>query len=201
VDTRAVFGAVRQAALDHGYPEMVVWIRWTQVLMAGALRDEDGAAAWARESRELAEAQGNPSISDVMSSLTLARALGFEGDAKAKLEIAGGALQMIRDLRDVGASEPEALELIAEAHLALGQVVEARRAAAEATALTAERGTYGYAISAYGSLARAQLALDEPMSEVERTLGEYAAAIQHTGMRVFERELAELRALLPEGAR
>ncbi len=38
------------------------------------------------------------------------------------------------------------------------------------------------------------------MSEVERTLDQYAAAVQHTGMRVFERELAELRAFLPEGS-
>ncbi len=82
----------------------------------------------------------------------------------------------------------------------LGQLAEARRAAAEAAALTSERATYGYAISSYGSLARAQLALDEPASEVERTLDEYAAAIEHTGMRLFERELTELRALLPEGA-
>ena len=193
VDIRVALGAARQAALDHGYPEMVVWIRWTQVSLAAALRDEDGAASWAREARELAENQG--SLSDVMSNV----ALGLEGDAKAQLATAGDALRTIRDNRDAGAAEPEALLLIAEAHLALGQLVEARRAAGEAAALTTERATYGYAILSYGSLARAQLALDEPVSEVERTLDVYAAAIEHTGMRVYERELAELRALLPKG--
>ena len=147
----------------------------------------------------LAENQGS-SLSDVMSNIALARALGFEGDAKAQLATAGDALRTIRDNRGAGCAEPEALQLIAEAHLALGQLVEARRAAAEATALTSERATYGYGILSYGSLARAQLALDEPASEVERTLDEYAAAIEYTGMRLFERELAELRALLPEGA-
>ena len=70
-----------------------------------------------------------------------------------------------------------------------------------ATALTGERATYGYAILSYGSLARAQLALGEPASEVARTLDEYAAAIEYTGMRMCERELAELRARLPAGAR
>ncbi len=85
--------------------------------------------------------------------------------------------------------------------MALGQAEDARRAAAEATALMTERGLYGRSLSAFGSLARAQLALDEPASEVERTLDEYAAAIRYTGMRVFERELAELRALLPEDSR
>jgi hypothetical protein len=50
------------------------------------------------------------------------------------------------------ASEPEALQLVAEARLALGQPVEARRAAAEAIALMTERATYGYVISAYGAL-------------------------------------------------
>ena len=134
-----------------------------------------------------------------MSNVALAHALGLEGDAKAQLATAGDALRTIRDNRDAGAAEPEALLLIAEAHLALGQLVEARRAAGEAAALTTERATYGYAILSYGSLARAQLALDEPVSEVERTLDVYAAAIEHTGMRVYERELAELRALLPKG--
>ena len=85
--------------------------------------------------------------------------------------------------------------------MALGQAQEARRAAAEATALMAERGIYGWSLPAFAALARAQLALDEPVSEVERTLDAYAAAIQHTGMRVFERELAELRTALQECTR
>ena len=105
---------------------------------------------------------------------------------------AGDVLQTIRETRGVGSLEAQALQLVAEAHLALGQAEEARRTAAEATALMAERGTYGWSLSAFGSLARAQLARSEPVSEVERTLDAYAAAIQRTGMRVFERELAEL---------
>ena len=195
MDTRAVFGAHRQLALDHGYSEMAVWIRWDQAQAAAALRDEDGVASWARETRELAEELGK--LADVMSRLTLARALGFEGDAKAKLETADDVLRTIRETRGAGSSEAEALQLVAEAHLALGQAEEARRAAAEATALMAERGAYGFSFPAFGALARAQLARSEPVSEVERTLDEYAAAIQHTGMRVFERELAELRAASP----
>lgn len=48
---------------------------------------------------------------------------------------------------------------------------------------------------------RAQLALNEPASEVERTLDEFAAAIKLTGMRIFDRDLDELRTLLSERAR
>ena len=65
----------------------------------------------------------------------------------------------------------------------------------------AERGTYGWSLSAFASLARAQLALGEAASEVESTLDAYAAAIRHTGMRVFEREMAELGAALQERTR
>jgi class 3 adenylate cyclase len=192
VDLRAP-DALRQAALDRGYPEMMVWVRFDQIMLA-VLRGQDGAAAWARESCEVAENLGG--LSGVVSKLGLARALGFEGDANAKLEAAAEALQTIRDDRYASYAEPNALELIAEAHLALGQPQEARRAAAEATGLVGERATFAYALSCYGALARAQLALGEPRSQVEHTLDEYAAAIRHTGGRVFEPDLAELRALL-----
>ncbi len=43
--------------------------------------------------------------------------------------------------------------------------------------------------------------LGEAALGVESTLHAYAAAIQHTGMRVFERELAELRTALQERTR
>ena len=98
-----------------------------------------------------------------------------------------------------GFAEPEALQLMAEAYLALDRPAEARRAAAEAATLMTERATYGFGISCYGTLARVQLAQREAPSEVEGTLNEYAAAIEHTGMRLYEREVAELRALLQAG--
>ncbi len=197
-DSRVDLGEARRLALAHGYPEMVVWIRWGQVFVAEARRDTDGATPWAREARELAENQGG--LSDVMSSLTLARALGFEGKAEEQLATAGDALQRIRGNRDAGCAEPEALQLMADAHLGLGQLTEARRAAAEAAAMTGERKTYGYGMLSYGSLARAQLALDEPESQIARTLDDWAAAIEYTGMRMCERELADLRARLSERA-
>jgi len=37
--------------------------------------------------------------------------------------------------------------------------------------------------------------------EVGRTLDAYAAAISHTGMRLYERELAELRTVLQQRTR
>ena len=157
------------------------------------------AASWAREARELAEEQGS-NLADLMARAALAIALGFEGDAQAKLDTASGVLETIRETAGLYCVEGEALQLVAEAQLALGQPEEARRAASEAIALMAERGLHGWSLPAFGALARAQLARGEPASEVERTLDAYAAAIEHTGMRVFERELAELRALLSEGS-
>ena len=74
------------------------------------------------------------------------------------------------------------------------------RSAARGAALTSERKSYYYGILTYSSLARAQLALDEPASEIERTLEEFSAAIEHTGMHSYDRHLAELRTLLAERA-
>jgi class 3 adenylate cyclase len=198
VDFRATLGEARQTALDHGYPEMVVWIRWVQVLLAAKLRDTDGVSAWVRESREIAGDQ--PGLTGIMASLTNARSLGIEGKADAQLELAIEALRLIRERRDAASTEPDALDLIATAYLTLGEPVKARAVAAEGAALLAERETYGFGIWIHGTLARAQLALEEPTADIERTLDEYTSAIERTGMHLNDRVVAELRELLQERA-
>ena len=56
----------------------------------------------------------------MVSKLSLATSLCFEGDATAKLEAANDALRTIRGEQYVINAEPRALQFIAEAHLALG---------------------------------------------------------------------------------
>ena len=52
----------------------------------------------------------------------------------------------------------------------------------------------------YAVLARAQLALEEPVADIARTLDEYEALLARTGFRIYEGELHELRARVAERA-
>jgi class 3 adenylate cyclase len=199
IDIRSIFGAAEQAARDHDYPEMAVWIPWVQVLQAEKRRDTDNVMVWARESLELAGDQRG--LTGVMSRITHARALGIDGQAQAQLDLANETLRMIREDRDSASTEPDALDLIALAHLRLDNPIEARTAAAEAIALVVARQTYGFGIWAYGTLARAQLAIGEATEQIEQTLDDYAVAIEHTGMHLFDAEVAELRAVVQNRSR
>jgi hypothetical protein len=136
-----------------------------------------------------------------MSRITHARALGIDGQAQAQLDLANETLRMIREDRDSASTEPDALDLIALAHLRLDNPLEARTAAAEAIALVVARQTYGFGIWAYGTLARAQLAIGEATEQIEQTLDDYAVAIEHTGMHLFDAEVAELRAVVQNRSR
>jgi class 3 adenylate cyclase len=196
IDSRAAFGAARQAALDHGYPEMVVWIRNLQTLVARILGDTSEAAAWARESLDIAEDKG--SLSDRMSNLSLARSLGYEGNAEAQLEVAHECLRKVRETRDARCCEVDALAIMADAYLALGDRDDSLDTADEATRLIMERGTYGYGFTAFGTLVEARLAFDAAASEVESALDRYASALDHTGNHLFARELEGFRAQLAE---
>jgi class 3 adenylate cyclase len=199
-DAEAAFSSGRRAALDHGYPEMVLWIRSQQILLCGfdPSRRREGAAAWARECRELAEGLGQHNVLGANNSLAQVR--GFEGDVEGKLALALETFQTLRDTRGSLLQELYALLLVAEAHLELGHHPDARRAAAELIALNAARETHFISSPAFGTLARAQLALHEPVADIEQTLDEYSAVLQYTGIRLFDRDLAELRGLISERA-
>ena len=55
-------------------------------------------------------------------------------------------------------------------------------------------GAVGWNALGYLTLARIQLARDEPAPDIERTLAAYEAVIERTGMRVLEEGLREMRA-------
>lgn len=148
----------------------------------------------ARTALELAESQG-PNSQNVAQAV-LSFALGFEGQAAAQLENSAELVRRIASAFPSHALLGQALHLLADAHLRLGHWADARRVAAETTARMTETEIWGWSLPAYGTLARAQLELGEPAPAIRATLDEYAATIDHTGMLVFGRELAELRARL-----
>jgi class 3 adenylate cyclase len=183
--------ATVRLAVEHGYPEQAVWARWSQVQLAHALGAEDDTSARTREALALAEEQGINN--QIMARSMQGFALALEGKREEQLAAMRELLQMIREKRVARFMEGLVLRHVADAHLGLGQLNEARGAAAEAVAHMADSQIYGWAIDAFGVLARAQLALVEPESAVTGTLDAYDAAIERTGMRAYERELARLR--------
>ena len=118
---------------------MVVWIRNLQTLAARILGDTSESAAGAREARAFAEDKG--SLSDQMSNLSLARSLGYEGNAEAQLELAHECLRKIRETRDTRCCEVDALAIMADAYLALGDREDSLGTADEAARLIMERGS------------------------------------------------------------
>jgi class 3 adenylate cyclase/tetratricopeptide (TPR) repeat protein len=186
-----------QLAADLGYPEMTNWFLMDEVWFSLALGRGEGAQTRAREGMRRAETQ--PPLSAIAAHLALCAALSGEGDWDALLEESQSLLRTMRETRVVRTYEASALDLLAVAQLALGQLREARATAAEAVAFLERNGTV-WVPRQYATLVRAQLALDEPAADVERTLADYERLIEHTRYRLLEGPLHECHALLAERA-
>ena len=189
--------AQAQLAADHGYPEMMTWFLWDEVWFAYALGRGEGAQARAREG--IRRAENLSPFSAIMARLALCAALACEGDWDGLLEESQSLLRTMRETRVGRAREPGALDHLAVAHLGRGELTEARATAAEAVAFTERHGTVEVPRQ-YATLARVQLALEEPAADVERTLADYEKLLERTRFRVIEGPLHESRAKLAERA-
>ena len=138
-------------------------------------------------------------FSAIMARLALCAALACEGDWDGLLEESQSLLRTMRETRVGRAREPGALDHLAVAHLGRGELTEARATAAEAVAFTERHGTVEVPRQ-YATLARVQLALEEPAADVERTLADYEKLLERTRFRVIEGPLHESRAKLAERA-
>ncbi|MFT5696642.1 MAG: hypothetical protein ACI9QQ_002624, partial [Myxococcota bacterium] len=196
IDIDEHFETSRRLALEHGFPEVAVWARWCQIMIAQQKGETAKVSLWARDARELAGEQRG--LTGIAARIGHARALGIEGNAQAHLDLSREALMLIRERRDAGCFEPDALDVLSSAHFGLGEFAEARAAAAEGVALMGARKTYGMGMGAFGPLARAQLALGEPAADIHRTLDEWSAVITYTGIHLYDAELAKLRNLVQE---
>jgi hypothetical protein len=189
--------AQRQVFLDLGYPEMAYWTLADEAWIACALGRGDGARARATEAVRRAENQ------DLMSAVAARMALGYalahEGDWVVLLEQSQSLLHSIQEARVAGHDKPQVLDLLALAQFGLGQLREARATAVEAMVFAESNETYMHPRH-YETLARVQLALDEPAAAVEATLGAYEKLIERTRFRMLEGGLHEQRATLAERA-
>ncbi len=176
---------------------MMTWFLWEEVLFGCALGRVEGAQARAREG--IRRAENLSPFSAMTARFALCAALAGEADWDGLLEESESLLLTMRETRVGRAHEPGALDLAAVAHLGRGELREARATAAEAVAFTERQGTV-WVPRHYATLARVQLALDEPAADVERNLARYEKLLARTRFRLLEGPLHECRATLAERA-
>lgn len=189
------FARVRQLALESGYPEQALWAMCREAELKWALGSSDGARELAQAAARLVENLGVGN--QIQAALIPCFALAGEGEWQASLDLATDTLRMIRERGALRLFEPSFLALIGLAELELGHLDAGRAAAAEGVAFMRESKCALHP-NAYAVLARAQLALHEPASDIADTLDEYTALLERTEFHLFEGELYELRARLAE---
>jgi hypothetical protein len=186
---------LRQRALDNGYPEQALWSVQFESEIRHALGIADGARALSQLGARLAE--DSILTSQVGAALVLCEELASAGEWNAMLDVANENVRLIREQNVLRLHEPAYLTLMGTAHIELGNPAAGRTAAA--AAVEHMRETSGaLRTDAYAVLARAQLALGEPLADITKTLDEYAALLERTEFRIHEGELHELRARLFE---
>ena len=184
--------ALRRYCLDHGYPEMALYLTMDESNFAEILGDGSGAQARAREALRLAENVGAMPL--LCARLSLCSALAFDGEWEAMRDTAESALRDARDARAGRFLEPANLHHLARALLGLNRLDEAREWAVECFEFMETTGDVGWYSLGYLTLSEIQLARGEPAAEVERTLSAFEAMIERTGMRLLEGRLREMRA-------
>jgi adenylate cyclase len=189
----AVVESQRRAGLENGYLEQTLWAINERLWMDALRGSSEGIHARAREAQQRAEHLGVANQS--LAAQVLGRALSADGDWNGVLEAARTALRNGREARGGRFIEVGLLGLISQAELGLGHPDRARAAAAEAVEQMQSLAIL-YWLLPFRDLARAQLALGEPSSEVQRTLDAFAQQIEQTGQRIFEGALHEVRAEL-----
>ncbi|HVB78532.1 MAG TPA: adenylate/guanylate cyclase domain-containing protein [Candidatus Binataceae bacterium] len=186
---------VCQAALDSGYPEQALWALAFGADFKYALGSSDGMRAMAQAAARLA---GNVSVAnEIAAALAQCAAIACDRGWQSLLDVAGDTLRLIRERGAVRAFEPSFLAHIGTAQLELGNL-EAGRGAAQEGVVFMRESKCVWSPRSYAVLARAQLDLGEPATDIQRTLDEYAALLERLEFHLFEGELHELRARLAD---
>ena len=184
---------LRQRALDRGYPEQALWGLCREAELRWALGSSDGARTLAQTAAQLAVNFGIGN--QIQAALTQCYALAHAREWETSLDVASDTLRLIRARGILRLFEPSFLAHIGAAHLELGSLHASRTAALERLTFMREAKCALSPLS-YAVLARAQLVLREPATDILKTLDEYAALLERTEFHLHEGELHELRACL-----
>ena len=185
---------LRLQAEECGYPEPALWAAWGETNLRSAL-GRGGIDALVQWIAPLTEPFGV--VGAVILAATRCNALTAEHAWPAVVETGATALRLVRERGAMHPMQPFFLAHTANAHLELGDAQLARADALAGVDYMRETKS-AFDPHSYAVLARAQLELREPASEIAATLDEYAALIERTGFHIYEGEMHELRARLAE---
>ena len=186
--------ALRQQALDCGYPEQAMWAAWCEANLRSAL-GKGGIDALAQWIAPLTERFGVAAA--VILEATRCNALTADHAWQTVVETGATGLCLIRERSAMHPMQPFFLAHTANAHLELGEALLGRTEALAGVDYMRETHSV-FDPHCYAVLARAQLELREPEPDIASTLDEYAALIERTGFHIYEGEMHELRARLAE---
>ena len=186
---------IRQAALGAGYQEQALWPSIWEEELRYALGNENSIHALAETATKLAENLG--AVNELLAEVVRCGSLACDHNWRRVTDVATDTLRGIK-ARGVGLLwMPRVLALIGTAEFELGNLQAGRAVAQEGVAFMRESQAV-WSPRSYAVLARAQLALAEPVADIAGTLEEYEALLTRTGFHVYEGELHELRARLAE---
>ncbi len=186
---------LRQVALDSGYPEQALWMLLCEGELHYILDNLGEGRGLVRTAARLAEPLGIGN--EINAAHVLCSTFACESEWKSLLDTAEDTLRTMRDRGVQRLYEPTLLAYIGIAQLALGNLEAGRAVAAEGVMFMRESQS-AWNPHCYAVLIRAQLAMNEPASDITSTLDEYAALLECTGFHLYEGELHELRAQLAE---
>ncbi len=187
------FPPLRQAALDNGYPELVVWALSFEMELEYALGSSGATHTLAQAAAQLADNLGVGN--EILAGLARCDALASDREWKSLLEAASETLRLIREWGALRLAEPSLLAHLGTAQIELGNLEAGRVAAQEGVAFMREsKGAWSPRI--YAVLARAQLELRAQAATIAQTLDEYEGFLKRTEFSLFEPELYQLRARL-----
>jgi len=177
--------------------EVLSWVHLNWAWLAYACGGGESVLEHGRRSLEIAEKLDNE-LSRVIAYGALGTAYLIDAQPAAAREALRESVTISRDRHTGRAFLPEALALLAEAHLALGERTEAMAAAREAIDLGRAGGCRYYEADAQLALAGALLATDGvvPCAEVESALERAELLVESIAGRALSPRILEMRGRL-----
>jgi len=170
-----------------------MWLTW----VANYRGDAHAALANARQSLEIAEHLGD-AFSRAWALSLVALAEGMRGDWARAMEVQERAMAIARERRTAAEHEPYGLVILAEAHLAMGDGMQAVELADEAAGLVQERGQRAAVAFVNMRLAKVLLAVfgARETARIEAALTEALEVARLTSSRINEAMVLAIRAEL-----
>jgi adenylate cyclase len=186
-DVESDLRRLREGATEWHQVDLIDQARGVWGLLHWVRGDTEAALREAREFASVAEVRASP-YSVVRAAESLGTAALLAGDAGKAVEAFERADAAAREHRVGLEFEARTRAQLAEAHLALGELAEARRIAEQALVAGEKRGTRLFECEAALTLARVLLhdGSDDALEEAELALARAGRLVEWTGARSLE---------------